>query len=88
MKCESLGPYLLAKCEREARLLGGLGKYLLFDCQVTDRQVVMGYKSLHGTRPITDGESRSIWLVSGRRARIVFGVKETRDGCALGARNP
>lgn len=88
MKCESSGLYLLAKGERETRLLGGLSKYLFFDCQVTDRQVVMGYKSLHGTRPITDGESRPVLLVSGRRARIVFGMKETRDGCALGARNP
>jgi hypothetical protein len=88
MKCESLGVYLLAKGERKTRLLGGLSKYLFFDGQVTDRQVVMGYKSLHGTRPILNGESRSVWLVSGRRARIVFGVKETRDGCALGTRNP
>jgi hypothetical protein len=66
MKRESLGLHLLAKGERKARLLGGLSKYLFFDGQVTDRQVVMGYESLHGTRPITDGESRSVWLVSGR----------------------
>jgi hypothetical protein len=84
----SLEPYLLAEGERKARLLRGLSKYLILNGQVTDGQVVMGYKSLHGTRPIFDGESRSVWRVSRRSTRIVLRVKETRDGCALGARDP
>ena len=60
----------------------------MLDGDVTDGQGVLRNKTLHGSRAILDRELCAIRLVGRGSARVILGVKEARNGSALGTRDP
>ena len=53
----------LAKGKGKSGLLGGLGKVLVLDAQVTDGDSVLGNKALERSRAVTDGKVGAVGFV-------------------------
>jgi hypothetical protein len=78
----------LSECECKSGLLSSLGEVLSLDDQVANAEHILRDESLHGTRTVLDRELGAVCLVSGRGLRVVLGVKEAGNRCALHTRNP
>lgn len=78
----------LSESEGKPGFLRSLSKILLGDLEVTDGKQIIGDKAFHGAGAILNLKLGAILLVCAGGRRVVFGVKEARDGSAALARHP
>lgn len=79
---------LLSESKGESRFLGGFGKVLRVNGNVSNAEFVVGNETLHRSGTVMDGELCAVRLVGRGSARIILGVKEASNGSALCAGNP
>ncbi len=72
----------------QARLVSGLGKVGVLDLEVTNGDNVVGDEASQAARAVVDLKIAAVLLVSGRRGRVICGVKEASNAAARLRRNP
>lgn len=78
----------LSKGKGKSRFFGGLCEVLALDCHVTEGHDILGDVALERAGTVLDRKGGSVWLVSGRRAGVILGVKEAGNGGARRAWHP